>query len=220
VDCAAESALIIASHLARMSKDFLPALSECGALNFAERALQSDIPAIRAKGLDFVGNVCRHTALPDDCLEAFVPLLMMNLDDPEPICQKLAAFAIGNVLFWSPEMSERVIDGVQSITSLLRSPDLRTVDNAAGVLGNLVRKSGQFVATLISEGAVDALVRTISDQPALEGRTILPLAAFCQYESGRAYLKAIGSQSVISKYTGSSNERIGRYSRNIISSLS
>jgi fused-like protein len=220
IESAAESALIIASHLARLSKDFLVPLSECGALNFVERALQAEVPQIRAKALDFVGNLCRHVALPPDYLNDFVVLLMKNLSDPDPVCQKLAAFAIGNVLFQSPEASEKVMDSIDLVTRLLQSGDPKTVENAAGVIGNIVRKSGKFVPRLIGEGAVEALVNTLEQYPDLEGRTVVPLSAFCQYDEARIYLKTIKSQKLIARYTNSANERVKRYSATIISSLS
>jgi hypothetical protein len=119
IESAAESALIIASHLARLSKDLLVPLSECGALNFVERALQAEVPQIRAKALGFVGNLCRHVTLPPEYLSDFVVLLMKNLSDPDPVCQKLAAFAIGNVLFQSQEASEKVMDSIDLVTRLL-----------------------------------------------------------------------------------------------------
>ena len=219
VDSAAESALLIASHMARMSKDFLPALSECGALNFAERALQSDIPQIRSKGLDFIGNVCRHTALPDDYLGDFVPLLIDNLSAPEPDCQKLAGFALGNVLFWSPQVADTVVEHLDTIKTLLESTDPRIAENASGVLGNMVRKSDKLLSRLISEGAVKALLETLADLE-LHGKTILPLSIFCQYEAGRSYLKGLHPQHLISQYTDSPNERIQRYSKKMLQILS
>jgi hypothetical protein len=219
IDSAAETALIIAAHLARLSKDFLPSLTECGALNLAGRALQSDIAQIRSKGLDFVGNLCRHTALPDEYLQGFVPSLVANLGDPDPVCRKLAAFALGNVLFWSPEASAMVVDGIGAVTTLLKSDDPKTVENAAGVLGNLVRKSGQYVPRILREGAVDALVNTLGERPELEGKPLFPLSAFCQYDEARTYLKTINSQVIISRYSASGDDRVKRYCKNIISSL-
>jgi fused-like protein len=219
IESAAETALIIASHLARMSKEFLPSLAECGALNLAERALQSDVTQIRAKGLDFIGNLCRHTALPQDYEDAFIPLLLANLCDVEPALQKMAAFALGNILLWSPDSSGAVMGSVDVITTLLKTGDAKTAENAAGLLGNLVRKSGQYVTKLINQGALDALVGTLQRFPELDGKPILPLAAFCQYDEARKYLKAINSQDMIAKYSNSSNERVKRYSRSIISSL-
>jgi hypothetical protein len=87
------------------------------------------------------------------------------------------------------------------------------------VLGNLVRKSGQYVPRLIREGAVDALVNTLGERPELEGRPLFPLSAFCQYDEARAYLKTINSQVIISRYSTSGDDRVKRYCKNIISSL-
>jgi fused-like protein len=220
IESAAESALIIASHLARLSKDFLAPLTECGALNIVERALGAEVPRIRAKGLDFVGNLCRHTALPPEYLDSIVPLLVADLSDPDPVCRKLSAFAIGNVLFQSPEACELVMADIESVTRLLQESDPKTVENTAGILGNLVRKSGQFIANLIGDGAVEALVQTLGKYPDLEGKTIVPLSAFCQYDEARRYLRTINSQKLVARYANSTNERVKRYSQIVISSLS
>ncbi|KAK8875654.1 serine/threonine protein kinase [Tritrichomonas musculus] len=220
IDSAAESGLIIASHLARMSKDFLPALTECGAMNLAERALQAEVAQIRARALDFVGNVCRHTGLPDDYLQVFVPLLMDNLKEKDVNCQKLAAFAIGNIVFWTPNASELIIGDADSIRLLLDSNDPKVVDNAAGVLGNMVRRSDKYLKELIGNGSLEALLRTVANNEELHGKTILPLASFCQYEEARSFLKLKKAQTIIAKYTSSSNERIQRYAKNIINSIS
>ncbi|OHT02218.1 AGC family protein kinase [Tritrichomonas foetus] len=219
IDSAAESGLIIASHLARLSKDFLPALSECGALNLAERALQAEVPQIRARALDFIGNVCRHTALPDDYLGAFVPLLMDNIRENNVDCQKMAAYALGNMLVYCPEIADPIANDIGAVRHLLESNDPKVVENGSGVLGNMVRKSGKLVKKLIGEGALEALLRTVSIEE-LQGKTVLHLASFCQYDEGRAFLKLKKAQTLISKYTNSKNERIQRYAKNIIAAIS
>jgi fused-like protein len=219
VDSAAETALIIAAHLARMSKDFLPSLAECGALNLAERALQSDVPMIRAKALDFVANLCRHAPLPNESLFSVLHSLLSNLIDTDPVCQKLAALSIGNVLFWSPQMSEPIVNNVEFVKQLLQSSDRKTVENAAGLLGNIVAKSGDFVSRLITQGVVDALVNTLATDDNLDGKTIFPLASYCQYDEVRRHLKNISAQKLIAKYTSSPRERVQRYAKDIISVL-
>lgn len=220
IDSAAESGLIIASHLARLSKEFLPALTECGALNLAERALQSEVTLIRAKALDFIGNICRHTGLPDEYLEQFIPLLIENLNDSDQTCQKLAAFALGNVLFWSPDAADAVISEIDSVVKLLVSKDAKTVENAAGVLGNIVRKSEKHVRILVNNGALEKLLNSVQNYEELQGRTILPLSYFCQYEEPRKFLKSKKAQTILSKYTNSPNDRVKRYAKSIIDSIS
>jgi hypothetical protein len=219
VDSAAETALIIGAHLARISKDFLSSLAECGALNLAERALQSDVPLIRAKALDFVANLCRHAPLPKESLFSVLHSLLSNLIDSDPMCQKLAALAMGNVLFWSPQMSESAVTHVEFIKQLLLSEDRKTVEHAAGLLANIVGKSDEFVPRLVHAGAVEALLKTLETDDTLDGKTIFALAAFCQYDEGRKQLRAINAQKVIATYTSSPNERVQRYAKNLIAAL-
>jgi fused-like protein len=220
LESALESALIIASHLARISKDFLVPLSDSGALNIAEKALQSPIPQVRSKGLDFIGNICRYVPLPGEYRADFMSLLMCNLMDTDRMCQKLAALAIGNVLATSPEVGTTVMLRIDFVKMLLKSDDPKTVENAARLLGNLVRKSDKHVAELIQEGAVQALVNTLETCPKLEGRTILPIAAFCQYEEGTNHLKTIDAQELVAKYKDADDARVKRYANSVIALLS
>ena len=219
IDSAVESGLIIASHLARLSKAFLSALSECGALNLAERALQAEIPIIRARALDFIGNVCRHCSLPDEYMSAFIPLLLDNIRDEDNECRKMASYALGNLLVWAPEIAPIVMDDIEDVRSLLDSNDPKVIENGAGILGNIVRKSDRYVSKLIGDGTFEALLRTVSNDE-LQGRTILHIASFCQYDEARSFLKLRKAKSLISKYTSSNNERIARYAKNIIASIS
>ncbi|OHT08166.1 AGC family protein kinase [Tritrichomonas foetus] len=219
IDSAVESGLLIASHLARISKEFLPALSECGALNLAERALQADIPIIRSRALDFIGNICRHTALPDEYTYQFIPLLIENLKENDNDCQKMAAYALGNVVFWSPKASEMIISDIKVINELLVSRDAKTVENTAGILGNIVRKSDKYVSKLIKEGSLEKLLNSIHNYEELQGRNILPLSYFCQYEEARQFLKSKNANTILAKYTNSPNDRIKRYSKSIIDSI-
>jgi hypothetical protein len=219
LESAMESALIIASHLARISKDFLLPLSDSGALNVAEKALQSPIPQVRSRALDFIGNICRYVPLPGEYRNEFMSLLMSNLTDADRTCQKLAALAIGNVLATSPEVGTTVMLGIDFVKELLESEDPKTVENAARLIGNLVRKSDEHVTGLIQEGAVEALVKTLETCPELEGSTILPIAAFCQYEEGKNHLKTIEAQTLIARYKGADDARVKRYADGVIALL-
>ncbi|KAH0787433.1 AGC family protein kinase [Histomonas meleagridis] len=211
VDLAVESGMIIASHLARLSKDFLPALNECGALNLAERAIQSDVHQIRSRTIDFIGNICKYEALPDQYIKTIVPFLIKNLGGNEANCRKLAAFALGNVLFWSPEVSDLIMENIDDVKSILTSDDAKAVENAAGLLANIVRKSDKYVSKLILNGCLELLVSSLENFPELEGKTILPIAVFCQYKDACEYLKRINAKKIFAKFTKSKNERIQRY---------
>lgn len=218
VDSAAESGLLIASHFARLSADFLPALKECGALNLAIRCLQSEIFALRGKALDLIGNICRHIALPEDYLNDFIQLVLDNLCIDDTNCQKLASFALGNMIFRDPSISEYVMEISEVLKQLLNSPEPKVVDNVAGVIGNIVRSSDKYLNDIIDQGILRDLINTLNNEM-LGGRTILPLALFCQYETARQYLKTNNATPLIEKYTSSMIDRIKRYSKSILDSI-
>ena len=101
----------------------------------------------------------------------------------------------------------------------MTATDSKTVENAAGVMGNLVRKSNKYVHLLITNGSLDKLLLSVYNYDDLQGRTILPLSYFCQYEEARAFLKTRNCQTILSKYTNSPNDRIKRYAKSIINSF-
>jgi hypothetical protein len=109
--------------------------------------------------------------------------------------------------------------GIDFVKMLLESDDSKTVENAARLIGNLVRQSDEHVAELIQDGAVQALARTLETCPELEGRTILPIAAFCQYEEGKKHLKTIGAQTMIAKYKDADDARVKKYANSVIALL-
>ena len=218
---AAESSLMIASHFARLSAAFIPTLSECGALNLAERELGSDIPEIRARALDFIGNFSRHGPLPDEFIDTITQQLVLQVESEDNECQKMACFALSNVLFYSPDVAEQVADSVspEVIVNLLQSSDPKTVENAAGVCGNIVRKSGSRVHYLIDAGIVGQMVEVVKAGGDIGGIVCKHLSLFCQHERARTYLSKIGAKKAIAAYTTSSNERLKRIAQSMVGCL-
>ena len=219
---AAESSLMIASHFARLSAAFIPTLSECGALNLAERELGSDIPEIRARSLDFIGNFSKHGALPEDFLDTITQQLVLQVESEDPECQKMACFALSNVLFFSPEVAEQVADSVSAevLVNLMQSDDPKTVENAAAVCGNLVRKSASRVEYLINAGILGQMVQVVKEGGDIGGVVCKHLSLFCQHERARTYLSKIGAKQAIIAYTTSSDERLKRIAQSMVGCLS
>jgi len=89
----------------------------------------------------------------------------------------------------------------------------------SAAVGNMVRSSEQCVEALIDEGVLDALVKSLRKHPTLEGKPILAIAAFCQYEDARCYLKALDAQKLVATYTDSPNERVKRYAKDVMDAL-
>lgn len=248
VDMAAESGMIIASHFARISADFLPALTECGALNLAARALLADIPRIRGRALDFVGNYCKYGTIPEDFLDMISTSVMKQLNCDDVDCQKMATYALSNILLHSPEMADKLFDYVtpEKLNDLLlNSSDSKLASNTASLCANLVRKSNKYVHRLIESQILSSIFLhvksgTMSSQRetiatldndgisrsdsglgdvSLGARALLQLSVFCQYDEARQYLINNNAAEIIKHYVNNSNERIQRYAKKLIQIL-
>lgn len=219
LDSAVETSLMIGAHLARLSSEFINDLLDAGAMTLAERALQSEAVQIKTAALSFIGNFCRRAPVPEEALERIVALCTAQIRCETPACVRQAAFALGNILLKSPKAAEIVMTDSEGVIALLSSSDARTVENAAGVLGNIVRKSNEFVGELIKEGALDVMVHALSLGEDTGGRIILQLAVFCQHRDARAYLMKQGAASAIQPFTKSNDERVKKYAKTILDSF-
>ena len=173
------------------------------------------MPQIRGKALSFIGNYCRNGALPDELLETMTMSLMEELHDDEKECRKMALYALGNVIFKSPALGPIVMADSETVLELMNTTDLKMVENAIGLLGNVVRKSETYVGTLIEEGVLDKMIEML-DSP-IGARMILEMSVFCQYGDGQSYLKKKRVANKISKVAESiPNERVQRIAGQIV----
>lgn len=94
-------ALLIYSHLARISRDFYPALGSAGVASQLRPLLLHREPGVRAKACNMIGNMCKHSeffygALRDGGL---LDALIRLCSDGDRTTRKFACFAIGNAGF-------------------------------------------------------------------------------------------------------------------------
>lgn len=219
LDSAVETSLMIGAHLSRLSQAFIPKLLDAGAITLAERALQSEAVQIRTSALSFIGNFCRRDAIPSDSADRICSLIVNQLSDQSQVCVRQASFALGNVLLKNPSVASIAITEIRTILSLLTSTDNRTVENAAGVLGNLVRKNDDYLKELIDKGALDLMVRALGNGQETGGRVILQIAVFCQHKPARLYLQNMQAEKAIALFRNSSDERVRKYANSIIESF-
>jgi len=219
LDSAAETALMIAGHLARLSSEFIPILDSYSALSLAERAIQSEAVQIRVSSLGFIGNYCRRAPLPPDSEKTLFGFVLNQLTDTSQQCIRQATFALGNILLMNSQCSSMVMPEIDSIIHLLKSSDPKTAENSAGIIGNIARSDNSYIPVLIDVGALDALVETIEKSEELGGRCILQIAVFCLHESSIKHLRASKASSLISKFVSSPDQRVKKYANMILQSL-
>lgn len=214
-----ETSLTVSSHLAKLSSSFIRPIFEYGGLIVAERALKMPPSVITARASMLIGNICRQSSLPSHSAQELIPLLIEQMRSNLKECPRWASYAIGNAIFQSPELSEYLMKDVSPIIRLLRSKDLKTIENVAGIIGNIVKKSDKYLNKLIKNNLLLALIEALDSKPEIGEKIIVPLSIFCQYEDAREFLKNNNAVNRIRKYENSSNENVQKIAQSMLKCL-
>ncbi|CAN6213297.1 unnamed protein product [Urochloa humidicola] len=157
--------LMIISDLARMSKDFYEPIYKAGLVGFLKKFLSNEDPDIRAKACSAIGNMCRHNSYFYSSLAAnkIIQLVVDRCSDPDKRTRKFACFAVGNAAYHNDKLYEELRRSIPQLTKLLLAPEEdKTKGNAAGALSNLVRNSDLLCEDMVSQGAIQALLKIVS----------------------------------------------------------
>ncbi|CAN6178871.1 unnamed protein product [Urochloa humidicola] len=156
--------LMIVSDLARMSKDFYVPIDKAGLVGFLKNLMCNEDPDIRAKACSAIGNMCRHSSYFYGPLAAnrVIQLVVDRCSDPDKRTRKFACFAVGNAAYHNDMLYEELRRSIPQLTTLLLGPEEdKTKGNAAGALSNLVRNSDILCEDIVSQGAIQALLRMV-----------------------------------------------------------
>lgn len=157
--------LMIVSDLARMSKDFYEPIDKAGMVEFLKNFLSDEDPDIRAKACSAIGNMCRHSPYFYSPFAAnkVIELVVERCSDPDKRTRKFACFAVGNAAYHNDMLYEELRGSIPQLTKLLLAPEEdKTKGNAAGALSNLVRNSDILCEDIVSQGAMQALLKMVS----------------------------------------------------------
>ncbi|KAH7676534.1 Non-specific serine/threonine protein kinase protein [Dioscorea alata] len=158
--------LMIVSDLARMSKDFYESIDKAGMLVFLKEYLNHEDADLRAKACSAIGNMCRHGPYfyGPLAINKIIDLLIDRCSDSDKRTRKFACFAVGNAAYHNDILYENLRRCIPQLTKLLLSVEEdKTKANAAGALSNLVRNSNSLCEDIISQGALQALLKLASD---------------------------------------------------------
>ncbi|KAI0488812.1 hypothetical protein KFK09_028651 [Dendrobium nobile] len=158
--------LMIVSDLARMSKDFYEPIDKACLLGHLKDYLCSEDADLRSKACSAIGNMCRHSDYfyKSLAMHEIVDLLIDRCSDPDKRTRKFACFAVGNAAYHSDALYVQLRRSIPQLTKLLLSTDEdKTKGNAAGALSNLVRNSNLLCKDIEKEGAIQALIKLVSD---------------------------------------------------------
>uniref|UniRef100_A0ACD5Y4V4 Uncharacterized protein n=1 Tax=Avena sativa TaxID=4498 RepID=A0ACD5Y4V4_AVESA len=162
--------LMIVSDLARMSKDFYEPIDKAGMVEFLKSFLSNEDPDIRAKACSAIGNMCRHSPYFYGPFAAnkVIELVVERISDPDKRTRKFACFAVGNAAYHNDMLYEELRRSIPQLTKLLLAPEEdKTKGNAAGALSNLVRNSDILCEDIVSQGAIQALLKMVSSYSAV-----------------------------------------------------
>uniref|UniRef100_A0A7S1KQZ9 non-specific serine/threonine protein kinase n=1 Tax=Percolomonas cosmopolitus TaxID=63605 RepID=A0A7S1KQZ9_9EUKA len=194
--------LVIISQLARIKSDHYSYIAECRIGEQICKLLKHDDPGVRSKTCNLVGNMCRHN---DDFYRDLIDYsildeLIARCRDIDPTTRKFACFAIGNAGFHNNSLYPQLQASIAPLIELLSDEEEKTRANAAGALGNLVRNSDELCDSLISSGAVDRLMDTLSDRgPNARKIALFSLGNFCVHAQCRRVLEGRSFRRVIQR---------------------
>ncbi len=199
------SSLLVVSQLARTatSKSQIEKFLQAGIMPLVPPLLRHPTSSgVRARACNLLGNLCRHSdeAYPSIRELRILPPLIDLCDDDDRSTRKFACFAIGNAGFHSDYLYDDLRPAVRTLVRLLRDEEDRTVANAAGALGNLVRNSGELVPEMLACGAVEALLGIIkrSDSTTTAFQIALfSLGNLAAHQESRATLRELGVDGVM-----------------------
>ncbi|VAH41892.1 unnamed protein product [Triticum turgidum subsp. durum] len=162
--------LMIVSDLARMSKDFYEPINKAGMVEYLKNFLSNEDPDIRAKACSAIGNMCRHSPYFYGPFAAnkVIELVVDRCSDPDKRTRKFACFAVGNAAYHNDKLYEELRRSIPQLTKLLLAPEEdKTKGNAAGALSNLARNSDVLCGDIVSQGAIQALLKMVSSYSAV-----------------------------------------------------
>lgn len=155
--------LSIVSNIARSGAEFYPLIHEKLKVynHFGSLLSISTDTHLRAKVCNAIGNMSRHNDFFYPHIAPLVPLLTEACLSEDISCRKFGSFAVGNIAFHSASLYPELRQSVPILVSLLSDSDEKTRANSAGALGNLVRNSNFLVPSMISKGAIEALLSLV-----------------------------------------------------------
>lgn len=200
--------LLILSQLARTSEHNYTDLLELSILSALHDLVIHPEAMVRAKVLNCIGNLCRHSTifyaqLVDHSLVAtrsasILDLVVESLDDEDGYVRRFACFVIGNAAFHNSSLYNALRPAIPALMYNLEDREDKTRSNAAGALGNLVRNSSDLCEELCAHQAPLKLFQIALVDPSTASRRIVlfSLGNFCVYPQCFIALRGVEPQCI------------------------
>lgn len=214
--------LIILSMLARLSRDFYPAIHQAEA--YDELALLLTPAAadasIRARVCNLVGNICRYSDYFYEALErhGLVAAVIRCAGDDDANTRKFACFALGNAAFHSGALYPSLRAAIKPLITCLQEPLEKTRSNAAGALGNLVRNSDLLATALTELGAVEALIQASDPAGGIDSSSkvaLYSLGTVASYECCQQVILQSGFIARLQELAQSRDKTVAKYAARV-----
>nr|KAJ0199998.1 hypothetical protein LSAT_V11C600338920 [Lactuca sativa] len=212
--------LMIISDLARMDKVFYEHIHGANILHLLKDFLTHQDPNVRAKACSAIGNM--------QSTKSSVSWLIGALMGTNAL--------IGNAAYHNEMFYEELRKCIPQLASLLMSAeeDDKTKANASGALSNLVRNSNKLCQDIVSKGAMQALLKLVSDcsvvalNPTRRDAitesplkiALFSLAKMCQHPPCRQFLRSSELYPVIGRLRQSPESTIANYASVIFNKTS
>jgi len=184
--------LLIVSQLARSSHTNYSCILSADLLPEFYELMQHPEAMVRAKALNCIGNLCRHstlfyrhfiTPLGGDSSATVLAGVIRGLSDPDSYVRRFACFAIGNAAFHSSDLYDKLRPAIPLLVENLHNDEDKTRSNAGGALGNLVRNSDMLCSDLCTHQAPWEMFELAMTETSTSSRRIVlfSLGNFCVY---------------------------------------
>ncbi|KAK1941933.1 Serine/threonine-protein kinase TIO [Phytophthora citrophthora] len=184
--------LLIISQLARSSQTNYDCILQADLLAEFYDLMQHPEAMVRAKVLNCIGNLCRHSTLfyqhftaplNGKSSDTVLTGIIRGLSDPDNYVRRFACFAIGNAAFHSDTLYDALRPAIPYLIQNLHNEEDKTRSNAGGALGNLVRNSDELCNGLCEYEAPWELFELAMTETSTASRRIVlfSLGNFCVY---------------------------------------
>eukprot|EP00002_Diphylleia_rotans_P023549 TRINITY_DN4637_c0_g1_i11.p2 TRINITY_DN4637_c0_g1~~TRINITY_DN4637_c0_g1_i11.p2 ORF type:complete len:163 (+),score=30.41 TRINITY_DN4637_c0_g1_i11:63-551(+) len=149
------------------------------------------------------------------CRSGIIVDLIACCGDTDASTRKFACFAVGNAGFHNDRLYSDLRQAIPHLVTNLSDADEKTRANAAGALGNLVRNSGLLCPDIVSHGAIQALMKVLSDNSAgntsAKKITLFSFGNICAYEECRLLMNRSGFQDILHSFDDSPDPVVQKY---------
>ncbi|KAG6619098.1 ULK/FUSED protein kinase [Phytophthora cinnamomi] len=184
--------LLVVSQLARSSQMNYDCILRADLLPEFYELMQHPEAMVRAKALNCIGNLCRHSTLfyphfiaplGGDSSRTVLNEMIRGLSDPDSYVRRFACFAIGNAAFHNGDLYHALRPAIPLLVQNLHNDEDKTRSNAGGALGNLVRNSDELYRDLCTHEAPWELFELAVTETSTASRRIVlfSLGNFCVY---------------------------------------